>query len=120
MALLVTVVLADVVEVVTTDDDGALHLVGDDNTGQNTAGDVDLTGEGALLVDVAAELGLTGSLEAVADVLDPAVVALLERLRVLEDASLLLVGLLGLYTVSVVFIPVIRVDMYAPERPLLN
>lgn len=50
MALLVTVVLGDVVEVFTADDDGTVHLGGDDTAGQNTATDGDLTDEGALLV----------------------------------------------------------------------
>lgn len=50
VALLVTVVLGDEVEVLATDDDGAVHLGGDDGTGQDTAADGDLAGEGALLV----------------------------------------------------------------------
>lgn len=50
VALLVTVVLGDVVEVFTADDDGTVHLGGDDTAGQDTATDGDLTDEGALLV----------------------------------------------------------------------
>lgn len=50
MTLLVTVVLGDVVEVFTADDDGTVHLGGDDTAGQDTATDGDLTSEGALLV----------------------------------------------------------------------
>jgi hypothetical protein len=50
VALLVTVVLGDVVEVFTADDDGAVHLGGHDTAGQDTATDGDETGEGALLV----------------------------------------------------------------------
>ena len=48
--LLVTVVLGDVVEVFAADDQGTVHLGGDDGTGQDTAADGDETGEGALLV----------------------------------------------------------------------
>ena len=48
--LLVTVVLGDVVEVFTADDDGTVHLVGDNTAGEDTAADGDETGEGALLV----------------------------------------------------------------------
>lgn len=48
--LLVTVVLGDVVEVFTADDDGTVHLGRDDTAGQDTATDGDQTGEGALLV----------------------------------------------------------------------
>lgn len=50
VALLVTVVLGDVVEVFTADDDGAVHLGGHNTAGQDTATDGDETGEGALLV----------------------------------------------------------------------
>lgn len=50
MALLITVVLGDVVEVVPADDEGTVHLGGDDGAGQDTATDGDETGEGALLV----------------------------------------------------------------------
>ena len=50
VALLVTVVLGDVVKVVATDDQGAVHLGGDDGTGQDTATDGDESSEGALLV----------------------------------------------------------------------
>ena len=50
MPLLVTVVLGDVVEVFTADDDGTVHLGRDDTAGQDTATDGDHTSEGALLV----------------------------------------------------------------------
>lgn len=50
VALLVTVVLGDVVEVFTADDNGTVHLVGYNTASQDTATDRDLTGEGALLV----------------------------------------------------------------------
>lgn len=50
VALLVTVVLGNVVEVFTADDDGAVHLGGHNTAGQDTATNGDKTGEGALLV----------------------------------------------------------------------
>jgi hypothetical protein len=50
VTLLVTVVLGNVVEVFTADDDGTVHLGGDDTAGQDTATDRDHTGERALLV----------------------------------------------------------------------
>lgn len=50
VALLVTVVLGDVVEVLAANDDGTVHLGGDDTAGQDTATDRDETSEGALLV----------------------------------------------------------------------
>jgi hypothetical protein len=50
VALLVTVVLGDVVEVFTADDDGTVHLGRDDTAGKDTTTDGDLADEGALLV----------------------------------------------------------------------
>ena len=50
VALLVTVVLGDVVEVFTADDEGTVHLGGHNTAGQDTATDGDETDEGALLV----------------------------------------------------------------------
>lgn len=104
MALLVTVVLGDEVEVLATDDDGALHLGGDDLTSEDAATDGDITGEGALLVDVVALNGLLGGLEAKTDLLVPAVVLdrlLAGNLGVLEDTLLLLESFLNLVGVYV-------------------
>ena len=50
MALLVTGVLGDEVEVLAADDESSVHLGGNDGAGQDTATDRDETGEGALLV----------------------------------------------------------------------
>lgn len=50
VALLVTGILGDEVEVLAADDDGAVHLGGNDGAGQDTATDGDEAGEGALLV----------------------------------------------------------------------
>lgn len=50
VALLVTGVLGNEVEVLAADDESAVHLRGDDGAGKNTATDGDLAGEGALLV----------------------------------------------------------------------
>lgn len=50
VSLLVTGVLGDEVEVFLADDDGSVHLGGNDGTGQDTATDRDETSEGALLV----------------------------------------------------------------------
>ena len=50
VSLLVTGVLGDVVKVFAADDDGSVHLGGDDGAGQDTATDGDETSERALLV----------------------------------------------------------------------
>ena len=56
VTLLVTVVLGDEVEVVSSDDASPLHLEGLDHTAQDTATDLNIASEGALFVD---ELELT-------------------------------------------------------------
>jgi hypothetical protein len=68
VALLETVVFADVVEIVTTDDDSALHLGRDNSSTQNTATDGNIAGEGALLVNVGASRSSLRGLEAQTDV----------------------------------------------------
>lgn len=95
VTLLITRVLGDVMQVLTTDDDSALHLGGDDDTGQDTTTDRDITGEGALLVDVGTFDGLLGGLEAKTNILVPTGVALL-GLGVKRDTTLLLESLLNL------------------------
>ena len=99
VALLITVVLGDEVEVLTTDDDGALHLGGDDLTSQDATTDGNITGEGALLVDVGTLNSLLGGLETKTDILVPAVVLnrlLAGNLGVLENTLLLLESLFDL------------------------
>lgn len=58
VALLVSAVLGDEVEVLATDDEGVGHLGGLHNTGEDTATDGDIASEGALLVNVGAVDGL--------------------------------------------------------------
>ena len=57
MPLLVSAVLDDVVKVIPSDNDGVLHLGGDDHTIQNSSTDGNIAGEGALLVNVHACTG---------------------------------------------------------------
>ncbi len=98
MALLVPAVLGNEVKVVPADDDGALHLGGDDEALQHAAADTDVAREGALLVDVVAFDGLLRRLETEADGAVVARGAALgdDALGALEDPVLLLEGLLGL------------------------
>jgi hypothetical protein len=97
VALFVTGVLGDVVKVITTDDDGALHLGRGDNTSQDTTLDVDFTNVRALLVNVGTVLGFLGGLETITNFLEPTLV-LGGDLGVLENVRLLLVGLFELVT----------------------
>ena len=100
--LLVAVVLADVVQVVAADDDGARHLGAVDVALQNAAADGDGGREGALLVHIGALHGLLGGAEAEADVL-PVTHCTGGRLlgqhalACLEHAALLLETALGLH-----------------------
>jgi hypothetical protein len=50
VALLVTGILGNEVEVFATDDEGSVHLGGDDSAGEDTATDGDQAGERALFV----------------------------------------------------------------------
>lgn len=102
VSLLVSGVLLNKVKVLAADDDGSVHLGGNDGTGQDTATDRDETSEGALLVDVATlNGGLRGS-ETQTDVLVPSSATLARSgglglgLRVLEDVRLLLESTLRL------------------------
>lgn len=103
--LLVSAVLDDVVKVIPSDNDGVLHLGGDDHTIQNSSTDGNVAGEGALLVDKVGLNGTIGSLDSEADVLDETHGTGLGRLdRTLasdEDGILLLVCLLGLVALGI-------------------
>ena len=98
VSLLITVVLLHVVQVITTDDNGALHLGGDDGAGKDASTDGNASSEGALLVDVGAGDGLLGSLEAKTNVLVPTGTLTLrdDTLVILEDSLLLLESTLSL------------------------
>lgn len=97
VTLLVTVVLGNVVKVITTDNEGTLHLGRGDNTSEDTTLDVDFTDEGTLLIDIGTGLGFLGGLETITNFLEPTLVTLLGVLGVLENTSLLLESLLGLF-----------------------
>lgn len=97
MSLLVTVVLGDVVKVLTSENDGTVHLGGNNGTGENLTTDGDKTNEGALLVNVRTLDSLLGSLETKTDLLIPSLGLLVDLgLGVLEDVRLLLESTLGL------------------------
>ena len=96
VSLLITVVLLDVVQVFTTDDDGAFHLGGHDLTSKNTTTNGNVTSEGALLINVSTGDGFLGSLESQTNILVPTRTFALgnNALVVHEDGFLLLEGLL--------------------------
>lgn len=101
VALLITLVLANIVEIIAANDDGALHLRRVDNTLEDAAADVDIGSEGALLVDIGSLHGLLGRAESQANVLPKARLAALallgqHLLAGLEDTALLLESFLDL------------------------
>ena len=59
VSLLETVVFLDVMQVISADNHCPVHLHLGDNSSQDAASDRDLTGEGALLVDVVTFAGLS-------------------------------------------------------------
>ena len=105
MPLLVSAVLDDVVKVIPSDNDGVLHLGGDDHTIQNSSTDGNIAGEGALLVDKVGLDGTVGSLDSETDVLDETHGFCLGRLDSTlagdEDGILLLVCLLVLVALRI-------------------
>ena len=76
VALLVTLVFLDVMEVISADDDGSVHFGGVDLAGQDSTTDGNITSEGALLVDVVALNGFLGGSETETDRLVPSVATL--------------------------------------------
>lgn len=71
MSLLVSVVLGNVVQVLSSDDDGSVHLGGHNDTGENLTSDGDITDEWALLVDVGTLNGGLWGLETETNLLVP-------------------------------------------------
>lgn len=105
--LLVPVILWNIMQIVAPNNDGALHLGGDDDTSENTATNGDVAGEGTLCVNVGALDGFAWGLEAETDILEPAIVTTLLgddlgelALAVDEDALLLLESFLGLISIN--------------------
>ena len=68
--LLVTTVLGNVVQIIPSDNNGSLHLGGDDLSLQNSSTDRNVSSEGALLVNVTSLDGSIGSLDSKTNVLD--------------------------------------------------
>ena len=101
VTFLETTVLLDVVKVITTDNNGALHLGGDDKTLEDLSTDGNISSEGALLVDVGSLDGSIGGLDAESDILYPThgldLFGVGIALACNENGILALVGLFVLY-----------------------
>ena len=70
MSLLITIVFGDIVEIVASDNNGPLHLCGDDDTLEDLSPDANIAGEGAFFVDVFRFDGFLRSFESQSDVLE--------------------------------------------------
>lgn len=93
VSLLVSVVFWNEVEVVSSDDDGSVHLGGDNSTSQDLTSDGNVTNKWALLVNVRTLDGRLRGLETQADILDPSLGLLVTlSLWVSEDVRLLYVS----------------------------
>lgn len=101
VTLLETTVLLDVVKVITTDNNGALHLGGDDKTLEDLSTNGNISSEGALLVDVGSLDGSIRGLDAESDILNPThrldLFGVDVALACNENGILALVGLFVLY-----------------------
>ena len=101
VTFLETTVLLDVVKVITTDDNGALHLGGDDKTLKDLSTNGNISSEGALLIDVSSLDGSIGGLDAESDILNPThgfhLLCVDVTLARNENGILALVGLFVLY-----------------------
>lgn len=95
VSLLVSVVFRDEVEVVSSDDDGSVHLGRNNGTGQNLTSDGNVTDERTLLVDVVTLNSLLRGLEAQTDFLSPSLgLSVTLGLWVGEDVRLLKISIM--------------------------
>ena len=101
MTLLETTVLGNVVKVIPTNDNRALHLGRDDKSFQNLTTDRHIAGKGTLLIDVVSLNGSIGGLDTQTDILYPTHGLNLFGIGIAlardEDGILGLVGLFVLY-----------------------
>ena len=67
MPLLEALVLLDILHVITTNDDGAVHLHFADSPGEDAPANGDVASKGTLLIDVGAENSLLGGFVAQSD-----------------------------------------------------
>ena len=99
VSLLITIVFANVVQVVASNDDRPLHLVRLHNTLENTSSNANVAGERALLVDVLALDGLLRGADTKTHIAEETLVGNLDLLvgTAKEDCGLLLESSFGLH-----------------------
>ena len=70
VSLLISAILLDIVEIISSDDDGSVHFGADAHSLQDTSSDGDIAGEGTLLVNVGGLDGVGGGVEAQTNLLE--------------------------------------------------
>lgn len=70
VSLLVSLILSNIVEIISSDDDSSVHLGADAHSLENTTSDGDVSSEGAFLVDVGSLDGVSRGVEAQSDVFE--------------------------------------------------
>lgn len=100
VALFETVVFGYIVEIVSSDNDGPLHLCRSNDAPQNSASNAHETSERALLVDVVSADGGLGGLETQANVPDEPGSGLLGDGLTFEETAVLHLEDVGLFLVS--------------------
>lgn len=91
MSLLITVVLLNIVEVFTSNDNGSFHFGADNVASQDTSTDGDVTGEWTLLVNKSTTDGLLWGLETKTNILVPTgTLSIRNDTLVIEEDGLLL------------------------------
>ena len=63
VSLLIPLVLSNIVEVVSSDNDGVLHLGRGHHSSDDSASDTDITSEGAFLIYIGSANGIIGGVE---------------------------------------------------------
>ena len=63
VSLLISLVLSNIVEVVSSDNDGVLHLGRGNHSSDDSASDAHVTGEGTFLVYIGSADGIIGGVE---------------------------------------------------------
>lgn len=91
VSLFVSLVLWNVVQIVTADDDATVHFVSTNDATEDSSTDADITGEWALVVDVRALDGFLRDFEAKTDVAGETLADLAVLVLSVADLALLLI-----------------------------
>ncbi len=100
VSLFISIVLFDIVEIVSSDNDGIFHLVRDDHSSKDFSSNADISSEGTFFVNVISLNGFLGGFESESDISE--VSDSLSSLR--EEEFLIAIENSGLFLVSLFFL----------------